>query len=218
MVLSQLLDEGERLADLQRVEADGRFVQDEDGRVVDHGVGQADALAVALRQRADKPAAHLLDATALEAEIEPLLPLLALYPLELGPKEHVFLDAHFGVQRHALGQVADIPPHVHRLVHDIEAGDAGDAAGGRQEGCQDAHGGRLAGTVGAEEADNLAMRHVEGDVADGGVVAVVLGELADVDHEGLGVASPVPRTGEALPVRRGSSAAAQRTRRVPGDV
>jgi len=37
-----------RLADLQRVEAGGRLVEDQDGRVVDHGVGQPDALPVAL--------------------------------------------------------------------------------------------------------------------------------------------------------------------------
>ena len=56
------------------------------------------------------------------------------------------------------------------------------AGGGGEVAGQDAHGGRLAGAVGAEEADDLAGRHVEGHVADGGVVAVVLGQVADVDH------------------------------------
>ena len=62
-----------------------------------------------------------------------LRPLLAVDALELGPVVEVLLDAHLGVERHALGQVADAPADLHRLVHDVEAGHAGDAAGGRQD-------------------------------------------------------------------------------------
>ena len=43
-----------RRADLRRVEAGGRLVEDQHRRVGEQGVGQADALAIALRQRADE--------------------------------------------------------------------------------------------------------------------------------------------------------------------
>ena len=42
----------------------------------------------------------------------------------------------------------------------------------------------LAGAVEAEEADDLAALDGEGQVADGGVLAVVLGQAFDFDHEG----------------------------------
>ena len=46
----------ERLGLLAGIEAVGRLVEDQDRRVVEHGVGQADALAIALGERAEQPA------------------------------------------------------------------------------------------------------------------------------------------------------------------
>ena len=48
----------------------GRLVEDEDGRVGEHGVGQADALAVALRERAEQAVLHFLDAALLQAVVD----------------------------------------------------------------------------------------------------------------------------------------------------
>jgi hypothetical protein len=47
--------------------------------------------------------------------------------------------------------------------------------GGREEAGQDAHRGGLAGAVGAEEADDLALFHLEGDVVHGDSACVSLG-------------------------------------------
>jgi hypothetical protein len=57
------------------------------------------------------------------------------------------------------------------------------AAPGRQahEAQQRAQRGRLAGTVGSEEADDAPGGHREGEVVDGERVAETLGEAADFD-------------------------------------
>ena len=53
MILPQLLEQGQRFANLLRIEASGRLIENQDRRIMDHGVGQTNALAIALRQRAD---------------------------------------------------------------------------------------------------------------------------------------------------------------------
>src|SRR5262249_2703818 len=72
--------------------------------------------------------------------------------------------------------------HLHRVVHDVEAGHAGDAAGGRQVGGEDAHDGRLAGAVVAEQADDLVLLDLEADVVDRHDGAEELAQVLDVDH------------------------------------
>ena len=85
-------------------------------------------------------------------------------------------------------------------VHAASVEDGADEAGGVAEvGVADAvvadlagvgpgepdhhpHGGRLAGAVGADEAGDPAGGDGEGEVVDGGAVAVVLGESGDGDH------------------------------------
>ena len=44
---------------------------------------------------------------------------------------------------------------------------------------------RLAGAVGAEEAGDDAGLHGEGEVGNGGGVAVALGEFVDIDHDSI---------------------------------
>ena len=55
MLVAQLANQGADLADLIRIEADGGLVEDDDVRLVDDGLSDADPLLVALGQRADQP-------------------------------------------------------------------------------------------------------------------------------------------------------------------
>ena len=64
--VAQLADQGADLADLDRVEAGRRLVEDQDVGVVDHRLGQADALAVALREVAEDPRLDVVELAALE--------------------------------------------------------------------------------------------------------------------------------------------------------
>ena len=43
----------------------------------------------------------------------------------------------------------------------------------------------LPAPLGPRKPTTCPLRHVEGHVADGGVIAVILGQVADVDHSSL---------------------------------
>src|SRR6185437_1190504 len=69
-----------------------------------------------------------------------------------------------------------------RLALQIVAGDRDAARRRRDDAGQAAERGRLAGAVRADEAEHLAAGDVELEAADGGEVAVVLGQPANDDH------------------------------------
>ena len=65
---------------------------------------------------------------------------------------------------------------------DVLAIDRGTAGGGRLVSGEDTHGRRFPGTIGPEEANDLPAIDVERDIADGGIVAIIFGEVLDVNH------------------------------------
>src|SRR5207248_5803478 len=138
-----------------------------------------------LGQRAAQATPHLADTTAVQGLLQPGGTLLAIDALELGAVVEIFLDAHLGVERDVVGQVADVLAHLHRLRHDIEAGDARDAAGRRQVRREDAHGRRLAGAVEAEEANDLSLVDLEADLIESQHGAEKLGDAVTLDHHGV---------------------------------
>src|SRR5690606_23204752 len=70
---------------------------------------------------------------------------------------------------------------------DVEAADLRHAFAGSEEACEQLHGGRFAGSVGAEEGGDLPARDREGDVSGGGKVAVELAEADGLDHGSAGL-------------------------------
>ncbi len=182
MVLPQVADQVAHGADLVRVEADGRLVEDEERRVVHHGVGQADALAEPLRERADDLAAHVLEVA------EPLHVVDAVAhgargdALEPGAEAEELVDPHVGVERDVLRHVADVAADVERIGHDVEARDVDAPVGGGQVAGEDLHRGALPGAVRPEEAHDLPLGHLERDVLNRLESCVRLGEIGDLDH------------------------------------
>ena len=94
----------------------------------------------------------------------------------------VALDRHVGVEGDGFRQIADELAGLAGVFHHVEAADGGGAAGGGDESGDDAHGGGLAGAIGAEESHGLPLLNLEGDVLDGVEVAVGLGELGGDNH------------------------------------
>ena len=131
--LAQLADQGADLADLDRVEPGRRLVEDQDVGVVDHRLGQPDALADSPwrdgrgcdpRPRRAGSAATTWSIAARRCERGDVL--------ELGPEGQVLADPHLGVERHVLGQVADLAADLQRLVEHVVPGERGAAAGRRR--------------------------------------------------------------------------------------
>ena len=96
------------------------------------------------------------------------------------PEHHQVLAAgQVLVDGGVLAGQADLSPQRSRVAHDVEAGHVPAAPVGRQQRRQDADGGRLPGSVGAEDAQHGAGRHLEVDAAQGLHVAVGLAQPAD---------------------------------------
>ena len=94
----------------------------------------------------------------------------------------ILVDGHLQVQRRALREIAEARANVQGVVEDVMALHLRHARGGRDEAREDAHGGRLAGAVGTEEADDLAAAHLEADIVERTERAVTLGQPVRVNH------------------------------------
>src|SRR6185312_12926643 len=94
------------------------------------------------------------------------------------------------VEREALAHVPDVALDRFRFTEHVVSGDRRFAARRREETGKHADGRRLAGAVGAEEAEYLAGPHVEGDVIDSREAAKPACEILCAD----GVGHAAPRT------------------------
>ena len=106
---------------LRGVEADGRLVEEEDRRLAEQRLRQADALAVALRQRADAPVGHAVEPACGEHTRDRARLRGARDALHAGDEAEVRLHAEVGVEGGVLGEVADRAPAGERLADEVVA-------------------------------------------------------------------------------------------------
>ena len=191
VAFAEVFDQLADLPDLVRVEADGRFVEDEQVGVVQEGIGQAHALAVAFGQRADQFPLHIAQSAEFLHGIDALAVGAAPDAFERGPVFEVFLHAHLRVKRDVFRHVTDAGTHLARLAGHVETGHAGPPAGGRQVTGQDPHGRALARAVGPEETDNFPLLDGEIEIADGCDAGVFFGQSCNLDHD----TGPLPPPG-----------------------
>ena len=104
---------------------------------------------------------------------------LGFHAVQLGEEDELVEDLHLGVEAPLLRQVA---PGLVREIP-VRAAAPGNRPGVRPQDVQhDAHGRRLAGAVGAQEAEDLARLDLERDALEGLDLAEALGHR--VDDEG----------------------------------
>src|SRR5437899_3152448 len=130
-------DEAPDLDDLSRIEADGGLVEDEDGRVVDKGLREADPLPVSFGEVAEQAIAHLSQATGVEDALERDCDVPPSQPLQLRDEAEIARHAHVVVEGRILGKIPDPTPHLGRLLEDVEAVDSHRARGRRQAAAAD---------------------------------------------------------------------------------
>ena len=152
----QTFDELADGTNLVRVETDGWLVENDELRLVDQRIGEADTLLVTLRQMANDAMADVLQPALFHHRVHPLAGLGAAQTLQAGAKSQILLHPHVAMQRVVLRHVADAPAHFIRLGENIEARHAHRAAGGRHEAGQHAHDGALPGAIRPEQAHDLA--------------------------------------------------------------
>ncbi len=122
MPLAQLADQGADLADLDRVEPGGRFVENQDLGLVHHCLGQADPLTEPLGKLAEHPVLNLAQVAARDRAGDRLATLAPGHVLELGPVVEVLAHPHLGIERHVFGEVAHVPPDRQGLIQYVVTG------------------------------------------------------------------------------------------------
>ena len=178
--LSKVADQAADFLNLDRVQAHGGLVQDHHRRVVDNRLGDADALLETLGDVADQAPTDVLKAAAGLGLFARCAHLPSRDPAQAGTEIKVFVDRQVAVQRRGFGQVAQLRLGVHRLLQHVDAADPHAPGAGCQSAGQDAHGGGLAGAVGAQEAQHLALHHAEADIAQHFAVAEAAADVLDL--------------------------------------
>ena len=161
------------------VQAVDGLVEDEDPRVAQQGGGDAQALAHAQAEALDALLGHGRQA----GDVEDLVDAAGGDAVGDGELGQVRPGGARAVQALGVQEGADLAQGGGQVLVGA-AVDLDAALGGLVQAHDQAHGGGLAGAVGAEEAGDGARLDGEGDAVDGGLGAVALGETGCFDHRG----------------------------------
>ena len=177
----QVLDETPELAARDRIDASRRLVEKHDPRLVQDGAAEREPLTPAsgkiarLRVFAARKPRHLED------ERSPLRDSVVAQSVDRAEESDVLIDGQRLVQRELLRHVPDAPLHFFRVAADVDPIDRGGARGRLQQPAHHADGGRLAGAVRAEKAEDLPALDREADAIDGDEAAELPRQIADDD-------------------------------------
>ena len=175
--IAQLTDERADVANLRRVEADRGFVENDDFRLVDDRLRDADALLVAFGKRADNFTAVILQAAAALGFGQVVGKLRARHAMQLGGKKQIIVHAHFTVQRRDFRQKADVRLGLCGLAREVVAAYFNVPRLRQQRAGEHLQRGALARAVVTEQAEHFAVpefqRHVTDDFALAGTAAQV---------------------------------------------
>ena len=169
-----------------RVETRRRLVEEDQLRHVDEADGDVQPAPLPARHRLGLPLPEPVEVELPEQLPAALGGLGGAHAVEPGVVDDLLPRARLGRGRTALGDVADPAAHADRVGDEVAPGHGGGARRGFEQRRQHAQGRRLAGAVGAEEADDLTRLDVEVDADDGVHLLLALtecaGEPASVDH------------------------------------
>ena len=106
MISAQTADQIADLDDLLGVKSHGRLVEDDNLRIADQCLRNADSLTVALGEGADQLTVDVLDLDRL-ADLRQVRLAIQRAALERVGKLEILLNRHVGIEGRLLGQVAD---------------------------------------------------------------------------------------------------------------
>ena len=168
-----------------RIEPDRRLVEEQDARGVHEAAGDLQASAHPARERGHGGVFAFPQANHLENLLHPRSDQGLLDPIELGVQAQVLPCAQVAVQSRVLEHEADVATHVIAFADDVVAGDGRAARRRLGERAEHVDGGRLSCSVGAEEPEHLAGRHLEVDASHRLHPVVRLGQALDDDRSRL---------------------------------
>ena len=178
----QVGDLGPHVGPDLRVEPGGGLVQEQHPRPVDQAHGDVEAPLHPAGVAAADPVGRLGQAEALQQLPHPAPQPGAAQAVHLPLEGEVLPPGGLQVDPGPLGDQADGPAHPLGAGQHVDAGHAGLAAVGAGQGGEDLDRGRLAGAVGAEQAEHGAGLDLEAEPVQGAdVLGVGLGQVAGLD-------------------------------------
>ncbi len=201
------LEQAEQAAARPRVEPARGLVHDEDARLHGEDGGDRDRPLLAAGEAVGRALREVLRADAREGLRDPRPHVLGREPEVQRPEAHILGDGrHEQLVVRVLEDHADRPADVgQRVLCDRDAADVDGAVRRRQQAVQVQQQRGLAGAVGADDGDRLAVPDLEGDALER-LRPVGVGEAQVADADGV-VAHPLS------PVTRRPTASGTSTRR-----
>lgn len=164
----QIGDRTAQIARRHRVDTDGRLVEEEDIGLVQQTAGDVQTLPHPARVALDTFPLPVGQADQVEEFGDPALLLAWFDPVQLGEVAQVVEGGEPVVQAPVAAEdVTDPAAYGHGVGRHVMAEDTSRAGGGQQQGVEHLDGRGLARTVGAEQSEQLAARHLETDAAHG---------------------------------------------------
>src|SRR5258708_5422727 len=201
----QLEQQIPQLAAGHGIDPSRRLIKEENARLVHERRGERQALLPSARKRASDTVSVRRDVREVDGPFDPLVSLSAFEPVDRAEELQVLLHGQVAVEREGLRDIADVLPHLFAFALDVEAIDRRVPGRRLQEAAEYADECRLAGSVRAKEAEDLAPRHLQRHLAERAELAEVFGDPGDVDAD-LGTHSGLPftprSTSAAMPALR----------------
>ena len=194
--LAQFVEQRLHLEPGPGIQARRGLVEDEHRGIMDERLGQAEPLLHPLGEPVDVIVSLVGQVEQVEHFADDLLAVRTGDLVGDGEEVEELPDFHAVVDAEIVGHEADDPPDRHRLGGDRVARDAPLAERRPQQGGQESDRGALAGAVGPDEAEDLALTDGEAQVVDGDEITVILREVDHLDHDSF--------VSMARPARRGA--------------
>jgi hypothetical protein len=182
LVLAQIVDQSPDFVFLIRIQAVGRFIENQHLRVMEQRLSESHTSPKSFRQGLDDLVGHRSQRQTFGHRGCALPSLFAAKIADVGHEIQEFGDGHLTVARRAFGKVTDAGLRTHRILQHIVATDADGSAGRGDEAGDHAHGGGLARAIRPEKPEHFARLNRETDAVHRDFVAVSLGEALGFDH------------------------------------
>ena len=182
MVLSQLPDQFPHFHRLPRIQADRRFIQDQDVRCAAQCLRNTDALTVSLAQVADNPFPDFLQGAQLDNLVHMLPVCFPGHFPQFADKGQVLLHRHFVIQRRLLRQIADHPFAGPRVSQHILSAHPYLAFCRRKIAGHQVQRRGLARAVAAQQTHRLPFGNMKRDIPEPRDASVQLGNMFQFNH------------------------------------
>ena len=167
---------------MHRIEARGRLIEKEQGRVVHERATEREQLPHPSGQTPGRGVAFFLQIGEAQQIRDLFIQLCHRHAASAAEKAKIFFHRQVGIQTEALRDVTKLRPHLLPLLPDVVAGDRRCSAGRMRQAAQHPNGGRLAGAVRTEKSKDRSRSNGEGNFPHGLNVAKMLAQPVEHDH------------------------------------